>query len=113
MRKKYGYAPSYHSAAGAAAGLILQLAIQDAGTLDTEAVREALLKFDHDIFWGPTAWDETGANISGASGVIQIQDGKVVSIYPEDIRAGSCRSTRCPAGLTAKGLYCSGLHVFD
>jgi len=85
FEKKFGYAPSYHSAAGAAAGLILQLAIEDAGTLDTEKVREALLNFDHQIFWGPTAWDETGANIAGASGVIQIQNGQVVSIYPKDI----------------------------
>lgn len=85
FEKKYGYAPSYHSAAGAAAGLVLQLAIQDAGSLDTEKVREKLLAFDHDIFWGPTSWDETGANVSGASGVIQIQEGKVVSIYPKDI----------------------------
>jgi len=83
---KYGYAPSYHSAAGAAAGLILQLAIKDAGSLETEKVREALLKFNHETFWGPTAWDETGANIQGASGVIQIQEGKVVSIYPEPIQ---------------------------
>jgi branched-chain amino acid transport system substrate-binding protein len=85
FEKKYGYSPSYHSAAGAAAGLILQLAIKDAGSLDTEKVREALVKFNHDVFWGPTAWDQTGANIKGGSGVIQILDGKVVSIYPEAI----------------------------
>lgn len=86
FEKKYGYAPSYHSAAGAAAGLVLQLAIKDAGSIETDKVREALLKFNHDIFWGPTAWDETGANIKGSSGVIQIQDGKVVSIYPDAIQ---------------------------
>lgn len=86
IKAKYGYTPSYHAAGGAAAGLILQLAIQDAGSLETEKVRQALLNFKHDLFWGPTAWDETGANIAGASGVIQIQNGQVVSIYPKEIQ---------------------------
>jgi branched-chain amino acid transport system substrate-binding protein len=86
FEEKYEYSPSYHSAGGTATGVILQLALKNAGAVDTEKVREELLKFDEQMFWGPTAWDETGQNIKGASGVIQIQDGKVVSVYPSDIQ---------------------------
>lgn len=86
FEEKYGYKPSYHSAAGSAAGVILQLALKKAGAVDTDKVREALLNWDEQIFWGPTAWDETGQNIKGASGVIQIQNGEVTAVYPKDIQ---------------------------
>lgn len=86
IEAEYGYTPGYHTAAGTAAGVVLQLALQKAGAIDTEKVRQALLNFDEQIFWGPIGWDETGQNVKGASGVIQIQDGKVTAIYPPDIQ---------------------------
>jgi branched-chain amino acid transport system substrate-binding protein len=42
----YSAAPSYHSAGGYAAGLVLQKAIEDAGSVDPAAVRAALDKQD-------------------------------------------------------------------
>jgi branched-chain amino acid transport system substrate-binding protein len=81
---EYGYTPGYHTASGVATGEILQIAIERAGTLDTEAVRQELLNFDDELFWGPTAWDETGQNIKGASVAIQIQDGEVVAVWPPE-----------------------------
>ncbi len=42
----FGSAPSYHSAGGYAAGLVLQKAIEDAGSIDPAAVRAALDKQD-------------------------------------------------------------------
>lgn len=83
---KYGYVPGYHSAAGTATGLLLQLALEKAGEVNSDKVREELLKFKEQTFWGPIAWDETGQNISGASGVIQIQDGKVTAVFPDAIQ---------------------------
>ena len=38
----YGAAPSYHSVGGYAAGLVLEKAIEDAGSIDAAAVRKAL-----------------------------------------------------------------------
>ncbi|MGO8761758.1 MAG: ABC transporter substrate-binding protein, partial [Desulfobaccales bacterium] len=50
---KYGKEePSYHSAGGYAAGLILQKAIETAGSIDTEKVKAAIDKEDMYTFYG-------------------------------------------------------------
>jgi len=49
---KFSAVPSYHSAGGYAAGLVLQKAIEDAQTTDTEKVRAALDKIDVMTFFG-------------------------------------------------------------
>lgn len=49
----------YHAAGGYAAGLVLQKAIEDAGTLDTEEVKKALEKMDIMTFYGRIKF-ETG-----------------------------------------------------
>ena len=54
-----GKDPGYHSAAGLAAGLVLQKAIEDAGTLDTKAVKAALERMDIMTFYGRVKF-ETG-----------------------------------------------------
>ncbi len=51
-KAKYGYEPGYHAAGGYAAGLILQKAIEDAGTLDSEKVRAALENMKVMTFFG-------------------------------------------------------------
>lgn len=86
VQARLGYEPGYHTAAGTASGLLLQLAIQKANSLDTEAVRRALLGMDVETFWGPIAWNDKGVNVKGASGPIQIRNGRVTSIYPEHLR---------------------------
>jgi branched-chain amino acid transport system substrate-binding protein len=49
---KFNAVPSYHSAGGYAAGLVLQKALEDAGTTDSAALRVALDKFDLMLFYG-------------------------------------------------------------
>lgn len=51
--------PSYHSAGGYVAGLILQKAIEDAGSLDTQAVKQALDNMDLLTFFGHIKFDTT------------------------------------------------------
>jgi len=51
-KAKYGYEPGYHAAGGYAAGLILQKAIEDAGTLDSEKIRTALENMKVMTFFG-------------------------------------------------------------
>lgn len=51
-KAKYNAAPSYHSAGGYAAGLVLQKALEDAGSADPAAVRTALDKMDLLTFFG-------------------------------------------------------------
>ncbi|MEI6290527.1 MAG: ABC transporter substrate-binding protein, partial [Chloroflexota bacterium] len=56
--------PSYHAAGGYAAGLILQKAIETAGSLDTEAVKTALDATNMTTFFGPIKFD-TSAEAHG------------------------------------------------
>lgn len=61
---KYDEEPSYHSAGGYAAGLILQKAIIDAGSYDAEAIKAALDNMDILTFYGRIMFD-TSAEAHG------------------------------------------------
>lgn len=56
-RKKFNEEPSYHSAGGYAAGLILQRAIEKAGSLDTDKVKKALDEMKDMTFYGVIQFD--------------------------------------------------------
>lgn len=86
VKDKYGYEAGYHVASGTAAGHLLQMAIEKAGSLETDKVRAALLAMDVENFWGPTKWNEQGKNVKGGQAAIQILDGKITSVYPDRIR---------------------------
>lgn len=58
----YNEDPSYHSAGGYAAGLILQYAIETAGSLDTSAIKDALDKMNLMTFFGHIQFDATAAS---------------------------------------------------
>ncbi len=58
----YNEAPSYHSMGGYAAGLILQKAILDAGTTETEAVIAALDRMDILTSYGRVKFDTSQAS---------------------------------------------------
>jgi branched-chain amino acid transport system substrate-binding protein len=55
----YNEEPSYHAAGGYAAALTLQKAIEDAGSLETEAVKAALDSMDVLTFFGHMKFDTT------------------------------------------------------
>lgn len=90
--EEYGHEPSYLPASASAAALALQLAIEEAGTTDTEEVRQALVDLEVDTFYGPldfTGPDDpsglTGANLSREMLTIQLDEqGKQVVVAPED-----------------------------
>ncbi|RME81359.1 MAG: branched-chain amino acid ABC transporter substrate-binding protein [Caldilineae bacterium] len=80
---KWGEPPTYQAAESTATALVLQLAIEQAGSLETAAVREALKNMDITTFYGPIKFDETGKNVGKPMGSIQIQDGEIVVVAPE------------------------------
>ena len=82
-----GYEAGYHVATGSMAGLALQLALEQAGKLEADAVRAALLSLEPRTFWGPIGWSEQGKNVKGTSIPVQIQDGKVTAVWPAEARA--------------------------
>ena len=56
-QQKYGSAPSYFAAGGYASGLILQKALQAAGTTETVKVEAALASMDLMTFYGHIKFD--------------------------------------------------------
>ncbi|MFW5679391.1 MAG: amino acid ABC transporter substrate-binding protein [Pseudomonadota bacterium] len=87
----YGAEADYAEASAAAAGAILGLAIERAGTIDAEPVRDALASLDAMTFYGPVRFGETGQIVSLEPPVFQIQEGRPVVIHPEPIQQGEFR----------------------
>ena len=81
---KYEMVPTYQAAESAAAGFVLQYALETAGTTETEAVRQELLDMDIMTFFGAVNFDETGKNTAHAMAAGQILDGQFQIIWPED-----------------------------
>ncbi len=83
FKAMHGYEPSYHAAGGTAGVQMLGMALEKAGSLDTEKVREALANFNQTTFWGPIKFDNTGKIVGRGMIVGQIQKGKYTPVYPE------------------------------
>jgi branched-chain amino acid transport system substrate-binding protein len=84
FQDKYGTEPEYHNAEASAACLAFALAIEKAGSTDPDAVRDALAGLDTESFFGPITFDDTGKNVTKPMAVIQIQSGKVVTVWPKE-----------------------------
>lgn len=80
----WGEAPTYQAAESTATALALQLAIEAAGSIDMDAVRDALFALDVTTFYGPINFDETGKNAGKPMGAIQIQNGEIFVVAPEE-----------------------------
>lgn len=79
-KAKFGYDPDYHAAAGVAAVEALVNAIEAAGSVDANKVRDALAKTSFESVYGHIAFNEKG-QINLPQIMIQIQNDKVVPIY--------------------------------
>ena len=82
FNKKYGQKPDYHNAESTAACLAFQYAIQKAGSLDTEKVRDQLAALDATTFFGILKFDSRGLNVFKPMVVNQIQNGNLVTVWP-------------------------------
>jgi branched-chain amino acid transport system substrate-binding protein len=89
FRDKYNLDPDYGEASSAVSGVVLQLAIEAAGTLDKKAVRNALANMNTMTFFGPIKFGPTGQVSSLDPPVFQIQKGKQLVILPAPIKQGS------------------------
>lgn len=87
----YKSVPDYTAATGSAAGVLLQMAIERAGSSDRAAVRAALAAGGFDTFFGPLSFAKTGQVNSYIPPVLQVQAGKIVVIYPDAIKQGTLR----------------------
>ncbi len=87
----WGESPTYQAAESTASALALQLAIEAAGSLETDAVRDALNALDTTLFYGPVNFDESGKNAGKPMGAVQIQDGNIVVVAPADSAVAEIR----------------------
>ncbi len=90
-QKKFGHEPVYHSAAGYAGCVIYGEAVKRAGTLDSDKVRDQLLKLETRTFFGDYRVDGDGFQIAHKMVMFQWQDGKKVTVWPDDLANGKPR----------------------
>lgn len=84
IQAKYGHAPDYHNAEASAACLALVLATEKAASSKADAVRNALSGLDTESFFGKIKFDSTGQNLYKPMSVIQIQNGKALTVWPAE-----------------------------
>jgi branched-chain amino acid transport system substrate-binding protein len=80
--------PDYVHASCAAATVVLQDAIERAGSVDKGKVRDALAKTDISTFYGPIKFSANGMNLARDLPLIQVQDKRIKVLAPADISNG-------------------------
>jgi branched-chain amino acid transport system substrate-binding protein len=89
---KYGgRQPAYQNAQATAGCVALALAVEKAGSTDPDKVRDALAGLDTPSFFGPLKFNDKGQNVTKQMGVIQIQGGKPVTVWPADSAEGTLK----------------------
>lgn len=88
FREKYKVTPDYAQASSSVSGALFRIAIEKAGSLDRDKVRDELAKMDVMTFWGPVRFGPTGQINSLEPPVFQIQGGKTVVVHPPEIKQG-------------------------
>lgn len=88
FKEKYKSEPDYGQASAALCGALFQLAIEKAGSIDRDKVRDALASLDVMTFFGPVKFGPNGQINSLEPPVFQIQGGKPVVLFPDAIKQG-------------------------
>jgi branched-chain amino acid transport system substrate-binding protein len=81
--------PNYQVADATAAGIALERAVDTAGSLDPDRVRQALSGLNLTTFYGRIRFDSTGQNPFKPMLIEQIQDGRRQTVYPPELSGTS------------------------
>jgi branched-chain amino acid transport system substrate-binding protein len=90
-QKEFTRAPSFYSAASYAGCQLFADAVRRVGSLDSDKVREDLLKLKTKTVLGDFAVDERGFQVGHKAVTIQWQDGKPVVVWPDEVATGKPR----------------------
>jgi branched-chain amino acid transport system substrate-binding protein len=90
-KTKFNREPVYHSAAGYAGCVIYLEAVKRAGSLDADKVRETLLKMELKTAFGDYKVDADGFQLAHKMVMLQWQDGKKVTVWPDELANGKVR----------------------
>jgi len=86
-RAKYNADPGYYSAFGFVGGTVLEAAVKQAGSIDTEKVREVLTTLKLGTVMGKHEVDPKTYMQIGVKGlVVQVQNGKREVVWPEEYK---------------------------
>src|SRR3979409_52968 len=88
FRAMYNSDPDYGQASAALCGALFQLAIERAGSLEREKVRDELAKMDVLTFFGPVKFGANGQINSLEPPVFHIQHQKPGAVVPDAIKQG-------------------------
>lgn len=81
-QKEMGRVPDYHPPQSSAAVEVFVHAIETTGSLDPEKLRDAIAATDMQTFYGAIRFNEKGQNIGKGMSVVQVQGGKLQTVYP-------------------------------
>ena len=90
-QKEFNKAPSYHAAGAYGSCQIFMEAARRAGSLDSEKLREQLLKLKTKTIFSDYAVDERGYQLANKGLFIQWQDGVRVVVWPDELAAAKPR----------------------
>jgi branched-chain amino acid transport system substrate-binding protein len=82
FKQAFNYDPPYQAAESTASVEVFADAIERAGSLDKDKVRDALAKTDMMTFFGPVKFDATGKNIAKSMVMYQVQHEKYMVVAP-------------------------------
>ena len=90
-RKKYStqLEPTYLTAAATVSGVLLQLAIERAKSIDPQKVRDTLAALDLNTFFGRVKFNAGGQNSYKNVLVEQIQSGQIQTVWPPEVAAAT------------------------
>jgi len=88
FRAKYNKEPTYLEAAATSGCEVLMESIEQAGSVDPEAVRKMLATRRFDTFYGPIKFGANGQNEINSPMILQIQQGKYIVLDPQDVKTG-------------------------
>jgi branched-chain amino acid transport system substrate-binding protein len=87
-KAEFKHEPSYHSAAGYAGCLIYAEGVKRAASLDSDKVREALLKLEMRTMFGDYKVDQDGFQVAHKMVTFQWQKEKKIVVWPDDLSQG-------------------------
>ena len=88
FKARYTKQADYAQASSSAAGVVLQMAIEKAGSIEADKVRDMLASTEFRTFYGPIKFGPTGQNITADNPIFQIQNRKIVMIAPAAVKQG-------------------------
>lgn len=87
---KFNETPTFNSSAATTGAELIGLAIEQSGSTEPDAVRDALRAFQGETIMGPIKFDARGVNVNARDNVVvyQVQNGKDVLVAPAKVAQG-------------------------